>query len=87
MTHLAEVHTIYEVNPRSIPDMLRQSADSIESEVADGYARTTAMVAVQLTDNGEIQVYGWGNTTTIHALGVLHAGAQKIGQMILDTGE
>ena len=86
MTHLAEVHTIYETNARSIPDMLRQSADSIESEGSEGYANTIAMVAVQLTDNGDIQVYGWGNTTSIHALGVLHAGAQKIGSMVLDTG-
>ena len=87
MTHLAEVHTIYETNARSIPDMLRQSADSIESEGSEGYANTIAMIAVQLTDNGDIQVYGWGRTTTIHALGVLHAGAQKIGNMVLDTGE
>jgi len=87
MTHLAEVHTIYETNARSIPDMLRQSANSIESEVPEGFSRTTAMIAVQLTENGDIQVYGWGQTTTIHALGVLHAGAQKIGGMVLDTGE
>ena len=87
MTHLAEVHTIYEANARSIPDMLRQSADSIETETVEGYSPTVAMVAVQLSENGEIQVYGWGDTTTIHALGVLHAGAQKIGQMVLDTGE
>lgn len=87
MTHLAEVHTIYEANARSIPDMLRQSADSIETETVEGYSPTVAMVAVQLSENGEIQVYGWGDTTTIHALGVLHAGAQKIGNMVLDTGE
>ena len=87
MTHLAEVHTIYETNARSIPDMLRQSADSIETETVEGYSPTVAMVAVQLSENGEIQVYGWGDTTTIHALGVLHAGAQKIGQMVLDTGD
>lgn len=87
MTHLAEVHTIYETNARSIPDMLRQSADSIETETVEGYSPTVAMVAVQLSENGEIQVYGWGDTTTIHALGVLHAGAQKIGQMVLDTRE
>lgn len=87
MTHLAEVHTIYETNARSIPDMLRHSADSIESEGPEGYARTVAMIAVQLSEDGDIQVYGWGQTTTIHALGVLTAGAQKIGGMILDTGE
>lgn len=87
MTHLAEVHTLYEANARSIPDMLRQSADSIESEVADGYACTTAMVAVQVAKDGTIQVYGWGDTDSLHALGALTAGCQSIGQMILDTGE
>lgn len=87
MTRLAEVHTIYEANARSIPDMLRQSADSIDSEVAEGYDPTVAMVAVQVSKGGTIQVYGWGDTDTLHALGALHAGAQRIGNMVLDTGE
>lgn len=87
MTHLAEVHTLYEANARSVPDMLRIAADNIESEEPEGFAKTVAMIAVQLTENGDIQVYGWGQTTTIHALGVLTAGAQKIGGMVLDTGE
>ncbi len=87
MTHLAEVHTIYESNARSISDMLRKAADNLETEEAEGYARTTAMVAVQIGENGVAQVYGWGETDLIHALGLLHAGAQQIGNMILDTGE
>lgn len=84
---LAEVHTIYSENARSIPDMLRRSAASIETEVAEGYAQTKAMVAVQISVDGHIQVYGWGDTDAIHALGVLHAGAQRIGDIVLETGE
>ena len=45
------------------------------------------MVAVQVSKGGTIQVYGWGDTDTLHALGALHAGAQQIGNMVLDTGE
>jgi hypothetical protein len=87
MTELAEVHRIYATNCRSIPDMLRQSADSIASEVAEGFCRTKAMIAVQLSDDGHVQVYGWGETDMVHALGVLTAGTHKIGDMVLDTGE
>ncbi len=87
MTKLAEVHTIYETNARSIPDMLRQSADSLDTEVDEGFARTTAMIAVQLTEGGGIKVYGWGDTDNIHALGLLHLGLQEIGSIQLDSGE
>lgn len=45
------------------------------------------MVAVQISVDGHIQVYGWGDTDAIHALGVLHAGAQRIGDIVLETGE
>lgn len=84
---LAEVHTIYETNARSIPDMLRSAAENIESEETEGYVRTSAMIAVQVSEDGQIQVYGWGTTDSLHALGALTAGAQSIGGMILDTGE
>lgn len=84
---LAEVATIYETNCRSIPDMLRQSAASIESEADEGYARTTAMVAVQIAENGDVQVYGWGDTDIIHAAGLLHLGLQKVVDMKLGEDE
>ena len=87
MTKLAEVHTIYKTNPRSIPDMLRQSADNIETEAEGGYSPTVAVVAVQVCENGKIKVYGWGDTDRFHAMGALHAGLQEIGSMVLDSGE
>lgn len=87
MAHLAEVHTIYESNPRSIPDMLRQAADGIEQEKDEDCDQTVVMVAVQVTKSGAVQVYGWGDTNDIHALGALMAGAQQIGNIILDSGE
>lgn len=75
---LAEVHTLYDTNCRSIPDMLRQSADSIESETGEGFSPTTAMVAVQLTENGEVQIYGWGDTDDQRALSLLMRGQHKL---------
>lgn len=75
---LAEVHTLYETNCRSIPDMLRQAADSIETEPDDGFSPTTAMVAVQITEAGGVEIYGWGETDDIHALGVLQLGIAKL---------
>ena len=78
MTNLAEVTTLYETNCRSIPDMLRQAADSIEGEVAEGYSPTVAMVAVQLTESGEVRLYGWGDTADHHALGLLARGQAEL---------
>lgn len=87
VTHLAEVHTIYESNARSISDMLRMAADSIEAERDNPEAdETIVMVAVQVTRSGAVQVYGWGETNDMHALGALTAGAQQIGSIILDSG-
>lgn len=71
---LAEVHTIYESNARSVPAMLRQAADNIEASPE----AATAMVAVQLDSEGRVAVYGWGDTNVIHAAGLLHCGLQKI---------
>lgn len=71
---LAEVHTLYETNARSIPDMLREAASNIETEVEGGFSPTIAMVAVQLTENGNVQIYGWGDTDDLRALGLLQRG-------------
>lgn len=78
MAQLAEVHTLYETNCRSIPDMLRQSADNIETEVEEGYSPTVAMFAVQLAENGEIQIYGWGDCDNMTALAMVERGKNKL---------
>lgn len=73
----AEVTTLYESNCRSIPDMLKQAAEAIESE-SDDDSRTKAMVAVQIHECGTVQVYGWGDTDDVHAIGALHMGISEI---------
>ena len=83
MTELAEVHTIYESNARSISDMLRQSADSIELQASEDLPPTVAMVAVRLMENGEIDCYGWGDTSDIHAIGLLHLGLVEVARIKL----
>jgi L-asparaginase II len=84
---LAEVHTLYRSNCRNIPQMLREAADNIETEADEGYSPTKAMIAVQLTEAGAVQVYGWGDTDMIQALGLLHLGLQEIGSIQLIASE
>ena len=77
MTKLAEVHTLYESNARSVPDMLRMAADSISAETDDD-DRTQAVVAIQLTESGEVMVYGWGDTNDLHAIGIMERGKHEL---------
>lgn len=77
MAELAEVHTLYETNCRSIPDMMRQAASTLESETDDD-ERTVAMVAVQLGEDGTVQIYGWGETDDLRAIGLLERGKHDL---------
>ena len=56
---------------------LRRAADTIAGETADD-DRTVAMIAVQVSESGELAVYGWGATTRFHALGVMAAALSEI---------
>jgi len=80
---LKVVETLYSSNARDIPAMLRMSADSIASERDEGSSPTVAMVAVQLCDNGEVRVYGWGDTDNLRAIGLLHCGLTEIARIQL----
>lgn len=82
---LAEVHKLYDTNCRSIPDMLRQAADSIESEVEEGYSPTVAMVAVQIAESGKVKIYGWGDTDDLRALGLLERGKHELLSIVADA--
>jgi hypothetical protein len=82
MTRLAEVITLRDRNARSIPDMLREAADNIETEEGEGYAATSAMVAVQLTETGEIQFYGWGAIDNMKALAMLARAQAQLCQIL-----
>jgi hypothetical protein len=75
---IAEVATLYETNARSIPDMLRQAAESIEAEASEDCSPTVAMVAVQISENGQVQVYGWGDTDDLRAIGLMERGKHSL---------
>lgn len=70
MTKLAEVVTLYDSNASQIPAMLRKRADAIDAETEKD-DRTVAMIAVEVTESGDVQLFGWGDTDDFHALGVL----------------
>jgi|DEB19_MinimDraft_3_1074340.scaffolds.fasta_scaffold278122_2 hypothetical protein len=75
---IAEVATLYETNARSIPDMLRQAADSIEEEASEDCSPTVAMVAVQISESGQVHVYGWGDTDDLRAIGLMERGKHSL---------
>jgi hypothetical protein len=77
MNKLAGVATLYAKNASDIPAMLRQSADSIEAET-DDMDRTKAMIAVQVTHEGQIAIYGWGAAEMFFAMGTLQAALVKL---------
>lgn len=74
---LAQVIDFPADNAGNIAAMLRQAADTIEGETEDDN-RTEAIVAVQLHEDGSVQVYGWGRTETLKAIATLHLGAAKL---------
>lgn len=71
---LSVVETIYESNARSIVDMMRMAADSIETEEEEGFSPTQAMVAIQLSESGKIQIYGWGEVDDLKAIAMMERG-------------
>jgi hypothetical protein len=78
---LALVTPIYEKNASDIPAMLRQSAESIEAETDDD-DRTKAMIAVQVTHDGVIAIYGWGAAERFAAIGMLQAAIVKLADCV-----
>lgn len=81
---LAEVETLYETNPRSVSDMLREAAGNIETETEE-FDTTKAMIAVQLTEGGKIQVYGWGKTNNLEAIAALNIALVKLANEQLEV--
>lgn len=82
---LAEVRTLYESNVRSIPDMLEMAAASIASESEhDDCSPTKAVCMIQLAENGEVQIYGWGDTDDLHCLGMIERGKHELLNILAD---
>lgn len=80
---LAEVVTLFEKNASDIPAMLRQAADNIEQWRNDGETSVKAMVAVSIDDDGDLQIYGWGETDSPHSLATLQMAVTKLSLRML----
>ena len=77
MTKLAEVVTLYDTNANHIPDMLRKRADAIEAET-DADDRTIATIFIEVTESGDLEIYGFGKTDDFHCLGVLAMASARL---------
>jgi hypothetical protein len=76
---LAEVSTLYEVNCRNIPEMLRGAADNIELEADHpDCSPTRAVVVFQLSLDGQVNHYGWGDIDDLTALGIIERGKHEL---------
>lgn len=74
---VAEVITLYDSNANHIPAMLRKRAEMIEAET-EADDRTVAMIAIAVTESGDLEVYGWGDTDDFHCLGVLAMASARL---------
>lgn len=85
MAELKVVETLYESNARDIASMLTVSAKSIADERDDPLEEnpTVSMVAVQVSQNGNIKVYGWGATDMHLAIAALHLGLTEVSRIQL----
>lgn len=82
---LAEVRTLYATNCRDIAEMLRGAADNIELEQDHPECSPTKAVAmIQLSEDGQVNVYGWGATDDFHALGLIERGKHELLSLMSD---
>jgi hypothetical protein len=77
MVKLAEVVTLYDSNASQIPAMLRKRADAIEAETEQD-DRTIASILVEVTESGDLEIYGFGATDDFHCLGVLAMASARL---------
>lgn len=74
---LAEVVTLYDSNASQIPAMMRKRADTIDAETEDD-DRTIATIFIEVTQSGDIEIYGFGATDNFHCLGVLAMASARL---------
>ena len=75
---LAEVKTIYEHNARDIPAM----ADLLAKNIRSGeYGEMRSVVAVIETADGQVEVFGWGDTGVLRTLGLLQLASSRLERM------
>lgn len=76
-----KVETLYEVNFRNVPEMLRKLADEIEDEVEYGYVTQAAMVIF----GDKLHIFGWGEKCDAGEISLLlQAGNHKLVREVVD---
>ena len=78
-----KVVPLRDVCAKDIAAQFRRMADELESGEIDNFE---SMVAVG-EYNGDIQIFGWGNTDGMRAIGLLSLGAAKLNREILNELE
>lgn len=79
----ADVRVLHRREPEPALDivrMLREMADNIES---GDYAPVLSCTPVLEFADGDIAVFGWGETGLLRSIGVLHLGIEKLSRMRL----
>ncbi len=58
---LKVVTSLYEVNARQIPEMMRKAAGEIESPPVEGVTVDQALFIARDSHTGQLNIYGWGD--------------------------
>lgn len=78
MSPLAEVKTIYESNMRDIPGMAEKLAKDIREGV---YGETRSIIAIVEKADGQLALFGWGETGLLETLGLLQLASAELVEM------
>jgi hypothetical protein len=80
----AEVITLFETNCADIPAMLRATADNVSGET-DEHDRTETIICLQVHESGDVQIYGWGRSDTLHCIAQLEIAKHQLIQGLYDV--
>lgn len=73
------VETIYDTNYTDLPAMFKKAGEMIELEQSDdSYVKTTGAVVLQLSEDNQISIYGWGKIGVNEIITVLERAKNKL---------
>jgi hypothetical protein len=78
MTKLSEVKTLYAVNARQIPEMMRKLASEIENPPNKEARVNQAVVVIRDSSTGCLNIYGWGDLNINDSISMLSIGQARL---------
>lgn len=75
---LAEVTTLYTVNARQIPEMMRKLAIEIDNPPVSDSQPDQAVVIIRDSRTGRLNLYGWGDLNINDSISMLSIGQQRL---------